>query len=82
LQGSYIHRGRGLILTDNVGPGVEESPVPSAILAGREVVDVAGMPVCGRRDLRIRASAVVIDPRNDAPQGPRNTPRIETDASI
>src|ERR1700730_564783 len=51
-QVSYIQRRRGLVCTDNVGPGVEKGAVTSAVLAGRKVVDVAGMPVCSRRNLR------------------------------
>ena len=52
-------------MSDHVGPNIEKCAVSRALLAGRKVVDVTGMPVrsCGYQG--IGAPAIVINPRDD-----------------
>ena len=65
-QSSDIQCRRSTVSANDAWPNVEKSSMPAAIFAGGKIVDVAGMPVCGRGDQRIGASTVVIDPGHDA----------------
>src|SRR6266542_5515196 len=65
-QGPDVHRCLDVVLADHVRPRVEEDAVATTVLAGGQVVDVARVPVCGPRDLRVGASATLVDPGDDA----------------
>src|SRR5262245_13946587 len=61
---AIIDRGRNRIFADDMAPRVEERSMTAAIRSRPVVVDEVHMPIGIQRNIRIGASAIVVDPRD------------------